>query len=117
LRLYFGGIERREGTALKLAGYERRRPAQLFPLQSIVCAGLSASPGSTVLLAAGVQASAAGGEFATVEGEAGEPGFLARGVERGAGSGMASGPSRVLEADEKEGEGTVTKRDETPRSR
>jgi len=55
---------------LKLEGDEGRRPAQLFPLQSIVCAGLSASPGSTVLLATGLQTGTASGEFATVEGEA-----------------------------------------------
>jgi hypothetical protein len=43
LTRFFGGIEGREWTGLKLAGDERRGPAQLFPLQSIVCTGLPAS--------------------------------------------------------------------------
>jgi hypothetical protein len=88
---------------MKLAGDARRRRAQLFPLQSIVCAGLSASAGPAVLLAASLQTGAAGGEFAAVEVEAGEPGFLARGMERGAGAGMAFGAPRVLEAGENQG--------------
>ena len=82
LTRFFGGFEGRERMELKLAGDERRGPAQLFPLQSIVCAGLPASAGSAVLLATGVQTGAAGGEFAAVAGQAGEPGFLARGMER-----------------------------------
>ena len=102
---------------LKLAGDERRGPAQLFPLQSIVCAGLPAPARSAVLLATGVQTGAEGGEFAAVEGEAGEPGLLARGVERGTGSGMAFGAPWVLEAEEQGERGSATKRDETAGSR
>ena len=60
-----------------------------------------------------MQTGAAGGEFATVAGKTGEPGLLARGMERGAGAGMAFGTPRVLEAEEKGGRGTATKRDET----
>ncbi|MEK7750505.1 MAG: hypothetical protein AAB654_01220 [Acidobacteriota bacterium] len=117
LTCFFGRIEGRERKGLKLAGDDRRDPAHLFPLQSIVCAGLPASAGSAVLFATGVPTGAAGGEFAAVAGEAGEPGFLARGLERGASAGMAFGAPRLLEAKEQGGGGTATKRDETAGNR
>ena len=45
-------------------------PLEVFALPSFVCAGLSASEGSTVLLATGMQAGEAGGESEAVEDEA-----------------------------------------------